>query len=207
MKQSSITDCYALGDVFADNPTSAAAAVYAGGLVGYALIASGGDNPAAGKVAYNFAAGSVTAQSASSSAVYAGGVAGYMASGTLSNNAAVTRGTASGGMTKITLKGGGSGNSYGRVYGGASSSVTTFTNNHALNAMYLGRTTNYYDYSPTYTVVTSGIGASAKNGSDVSIDVLRTSAFWTGTIGLSDTYWNSNGVARGYPALAKVGGQ
>jgi hypothetical protein len=38
------------------------------------------ENPNAGKAAYNFVAGSVTAQSAASSAVYAGGVAGYLVS-------------------------------------------------------------------------------------------------------------------------------
>jgi hypothetical protein len=207
MKRSSITDCYALGDVFADNPTSANAAVYAGGLVGYAQITS---DPADGKIANNFAAGSVTAQSASSSAVYAGGIAGYLESGALSNNAAVTRSTASGGMTKITLKGGGSTTGLGRVYGGAPSSGPTFSGNRALDAMYLGKTADYYDYSPPYAVVSAADDADAtsKEGQDVSIADLRTSVFWdTGGIGFDSAYWNFNGVARGYPALKNAGGQ
>jgi hypothetical protein len=75
--------------------------------------------------------------------------------------------------------------------------------------MYLGKTANYYEYSLPYAVVsaTDGADAASKDGSDVSIADLRTSAFWNTTIGFNSAYWNFSGVARGYPALANVGGQ
>jgi hypothetical protein len=162
-----------------DNGDSAA--VYAGGLVGYVNIASGGDNPNAGKAAYNFAASSVTAQPAVSSAVYAGDVTGYIEAGELTNNAAVTRGTAMGEITRITLKGGDSGNSgLGRVYG---ASAGTAGNNCALKTMYLGQTANYDDYSTA-----SGPGFNSVPV-PATVDVPAHDA------------WDMSGSAQGYPEL------
>ena len=60
-QKSSITDCYATGDVVADNPNSSQAApVYAGGLVGYMQTANA--------VTRSFAAGTVSAKNASTAA-------------------------------------------------------------------------------------------------------------------------------------------
>ncbi|MDR1100469.1 MAG: hypothetical protein LBL28_08325, partial [Treponema sp.] len=74
--RSSISNCYALGDVSADNSYVSASSdtlVYAGGLAGHVDIGSGY------KIEYSFAAGSVTARSAGTggATVYAGGVMGY----------------------------------------------------------------------------------------------------------------------------------
>jgi hypothetical protein len=194
MKQSSITNCYALGDVFAGN-TSATAAVYAGGLVGYTQIASGGDNPAAGTVGYNFAAGSVTAQSAASSAVYAGGVAGYMDSGALSGNAAF------GGA--VTVKGSGT-KMAARVY--AYPAGSGGAHNYAVDTMRI----ESGSYSDLYIVPAyeTGSDGTSPQGATANGSTFRNSGFWTSTLDFNTGTWNMSGVvSRGYPALVNVGGQ
>jgi hypothetical protein len=192
MERSSITNSYALGDVFAGNPTSANAAVYAGGLVGYTQIVSGGTNPDAGKVAYNFAAGSVTAQSASSSAVYAGGIAGYMVSGELSGYAAF------GGA--VTVKGSGT-KTAARVY---AYSAGGGANNYAL------KTTRLYT-AASYTVpgdAATPPTASSMDGANAIGDDFRTRVLWETDLGFSALEWDFFSVwSRGYPTLKNAGGQ
>ena len=86
-QNSSITDCYATGNVTADNPFAANISwLYAGGLVGYMQIS------ADKAVENSFASGSVSARNAntnSSTIAIAGGLVGWRQSGILRNNAAL----------------------------------------------------------------------------------------------------------------------
>jgi hypothetical protein len=181
---SSITNCYALGNVLADNPAGGAAAVYAGGLAGYV------QTDAAKTVQYNFAGGAVTAQSAGNGAVYAGGVAGYKQSGVFSHNAAFGE--------KITVKGGGT-RYKGRIYADLAGAAASA--NHALNAMYLGDDASYYVYAPAYAVAASTDAASA-NGYDATFTAFRETSLWQTTLGFTAPCWNFAGLARGYPHLS-----
>jgi hypothetical protein len=214
-RKSSITNSYALGNVFAATPNGSNVAVYAGGLVGRAYIESGGDNPDAGKIAYNFAAGSVTAQSVSTGVeVYAGGVVGYKYSGELTNNAALG--------DSVTAKGGNS-RTAARVYAYPTSGGGSY--NYAVDAMRIEKSSVYGTYYfpywdgtipepalPYYTVSNSTT-ATAQNGASAAASAFRNSAFWTASsaLGFSTGQWNFGGVvSRGYPALADVvnaGGQ
>jgi hypothetical protein len=205
--RSSISDCYALGDVLADNSydgASSATQVYAGGLAGNVYIDSNN------KIEHSFAAGSVTAQSFGTGAtVYAGGVMGYKwtAAGALSNTAALG--------AAVTVAGGNSTRSAKRVYaymsGGAGS------RNFALKTMRTG-TSAAYNGTPSFSTPTSSDDTS-QHGKDASINDIRKADFWLDTAGLSFNYasggltgisnvWDFAGIAgRGYPLLANAGGQ
>jgi hypothetical protein len=192
---SSITNCYALGSVTADNPNTDNVAVYAGGLVGYVQISLKA-------VSHNFAAGTVTAQSASGSAIYAGGVVGYKASGVLTNNAA--RGLS------VTVKGSDPGKVAARVYAYPASGGGA--DNFALNTMLLQSTDTYYDPRPAFTVSSENNGTAQNGTSKLSSD-FGNSVFWSTTLDFNSvgSYtgtapWDFGGVARGYPALANVAG-
>ncbi|GHV94887.1 hypothetical protein AGMMS50293_12070 [Spirochaetia bacterium] len=208
--KSSITNCYALGNVLAD---SASGAVHAGGLVGYVNIAAG-ETDAAGKIERNFAGGAVTAQSpGSTNTLYSGGVVGYKANGTLSNNAFISRESQ---PVRITAKGGNARN-IGRIFG--ASAGTDPADNFALKTTYLGDDASYYVYAPDYKIAASDITASGKNGLDKTDSQFRTATTWTNAVssdGLGfdavsasnpEGVWNMAGVMRGYPVLTGAGGQ
>jgi hypothetical protein len=199
-ERSSVTNCYALGNVFADNPNSAVAGVYAGGLVGYAQIASGGANPDAGKVAYNFATGSVRAQSAGSGIIYAGGIVGYKASGDLTHNAALGDSvTATGGNDRYVAR------VYARPTSGGGSA------NYAVDSMRIEKSSAYdATYIAPDDEAVSDNGTS-QHGARANGSTFRNPAFWTTTLGFGSAEWNFGSVvSRGHPALKNVvnaGGQ
>jgi hypothetical protein len=196
--RSNISNCYALGDVSADNSAGGSVTlVYAGGLAGHVYIDS--DH----KIEYSFAAGSVTARSAGTGTVYAGGVMGYKrtADGALSNTAALGEGT----TIPTIFAAGGDTRSANRVYayimsGGAG------TNNYALGSMLTGDSSSYYA-AVAVSIPTGDIGANAKNGASTAAAVFRTQDFWTG-LGFDTNTWSFTYLAgRGYPLLANAGGQ
>jgi hypothetical protein len=132
---SSITDCYATGNVTADNPNNNSAALYAGGLVGYMQIA------ATYAVTRNFASGSVSARTNGYSTVYSGGIVGYRNSGLLQNNAALG--------ASVTATGSGShSNRTRRVYGYPNAAVTGISGNYAKDSMRVETSYNYSDSFP-----------------------------------------------------------
>jgi hypothetical protein len=197
--RSSISNCYALGDVSADNSAGGnATQVYAGGLAGHVYIDS------VHKIEYSFAAGSVTARSAGTGAtVYAGGVMGYKrtADGALSNTAALGEGTT---IPTIFAAGGGT-LSANRVYG--ASAGGTCTNNYALGSMRTGTDPSYYAVVAG-SIPTGDLGANAKNGASTAAAVFRTQNFWTSTLGFNTNTWSFTYLAgKGYPLLKNAGGQ
>jgi hypothetical protein len=196
--RSSISNCYALGDVSADNSYDGASIntqVYAGGMAGNDYIDS------VHKIEYSFAAGSVTAKSAGTGAtVYAGGVMGYKwtAAGALSNTAALGAAVTVAGGTTQSAK---------RVYAYMSGGVGS--RNFALKTMQIETSAAY----------TPSSGETLPDGKDASINDIRKADFWLDTAGLSFNYasggltgisnvWDFAGIAgRGYPLLANVEGQ
>ena len=232
---SSITDCYALGNVSADNPNSASTAnIYAGGLVGYAQITAD-TRPVdtdpdlysanAGYIQRSFAGGSVTAQNASSGAgVWTGGVTGYIVSGGLLNTAATGR-NREGGRSSVSAQGGADNGTTirrlaGRIFGeykGAAPAAPSF--NYANAAIFTGTDSSYYAYPPNFTtVVTNGNSepaAATSHGADTTNALFSGSAFWTGTQllfnsednGGNTSAWDFGSVSQGWPVLANVGGE
>jgi hypothetical protein len=206
----SITDCYALGNVIADNPNSSnAAEVYAGGLVGYAQIAAGTPT-GSGVISKSFATGNVTARNASGSAgAWAGGIAGYVDSGTLENCVAAAL-NQNGQEVKITAKGGS--NRYAsRVYGGMTTPSGTplnpsVSNNYANSMLYTGTDASYNVYAPAVAVVGGTPLADSAEGAHATNTNLRSSTWWTGTAGFGAT-WNLGSVGYKWPLLVGVGGQ
>jgi hypothetical protein len=207
---SSITDCYATGNVIADNPNSANANVYAGGLVGYVYIAT--DK----LITTSYAVGSVTAKNAATGAgAWAGGIAGYIMSGPVQNCVAAALNT-NGQDVKITAKGNSSAPSdaatavsAGRVYGGKETSVTV-SDNYANIGIGLGTATGtggYYNFSPTYSLASTGIGAGSLNGANATNADLRGFSWWTGTVVFGTTNWDFGSVGYKRPMLVGVGGQ
>jgi hypothetical protein len=190
---SKIENCYALGDVFADDPYSGGG-IYAGGLVGESISTDG--------VYRSFARGSVTAQTNNSnSPIYAGGLIGALHYGSMENCAALGE----------TMTAKGSNSTYkaaARIYGSPATDIGV--NNRALDVMYL-ETWNAYRYGMV-TPVTPIPNATGPHGADavpgMGSGALGTAAFWTTTMGFNSSTdspagtWNMSGVARGYPRLA-----
>jgi hypothetical protein len=195
LTNSSIENCYALGDVLADKATNSTSSsnsynypLYAGGLVGYVRIKSPNE------IRRSFAVGSVAAHSQDASHyTYAGGIIGRMdTGGTLSNTVAFG--------AKIVATGGGTLGA-ARVYG---SSAGTSANNYALNSMLTGTSPSYDGYVPGSTQ-----SSSSSNGTDVGSGTVKSQAFWIATNpGFSSSCWDFSYLAiRGYPKLKNVGGQ
>jgi len=202
-QMSSITDCYATGDVTADNPNADNAAVYSGGLAGYVQI------DATKAVTRSFASGTVSAKNASSGAgAQAGGIVGYKALGQLSQCVAAGR---PGRQVSVSAQGGN--NRYvGRVYG--QSAGTAPANNYANKAIYIGTDASYYAYPPLFTVVINELtfsptpAAGNENGLTKTNADFSTAATWTNTpLSFLTSVWNFAPVAQGYPKLVNVGGQ
>jgi hypothetical protein len=198
-----ISDCYALGEVFAE-ARYGAVPVCAGGIAGYL----GNDGSVEGTIKNCFAAGSVTAQSAVSGEVYAGGIVGYVASGTSGHpvtvQASVALGTLILAKSDITSP---VSPLAGRVYGHASAPDSTTTNNYGLSTMKKG-TGGYYGVV-TVSPATGGVAA-GPDGADVANDTettttppgSRTPVFWQTTLSFDAGYWNFSGIeSRGYPLL------
>ena len=189
-----IQNCYALGNVLADNPNNIGGNIYAGGLVGNGTY--GGD----ANIRFNFAAGSVTAQTKGTGLVYAGGIIGYRGpSLVISNNAALGESIIAKGSSTLNA---------GRVYRG---SAMTGSINYAYKDMLL--LTDTYDGTATGSTTTS-TNATSTNGHDVTIVELTTPAFWLNPSGLNfnntlggiggiTNTWSFTGIeGRGYPRLA-----
>jgi hypothetical protein len=185
-ERSSISDCYALGNVLAGKSHTGTGLVAAGGLVGAAR------NQTSRTIKRSFAAGSVIAQSASAStSVDAGGVIGRKEQGgALSDTAALG--------AKIAVTGG-SARSAGRVYGYNAGAAAA--NNYALNSILTGDNASYDVYVPG--AVVSSSDATAKDGKDAGIGEVRLRTFWETTLGFTAAAWDFGGVVgRGYPKLA-----
>jgi hypothetical protein len=189
---SSITDCYALGNVFLDSTSSGV--VCSGGFLG----------ASSSPVTRCFAAGSVIAQRSVSLPGYtwAGGFVGQIGTILISNSAALG--------ASVTLTGPGvTTANIGRVYGTTSGTVS---NNHAYNGMKLYYSATYGDPNPTATTPTSSAGG--KDGQDAHLGILRDRTFWETTLGFAAANWSFTTVeGRGYPVLrasasgAIMGGQ
>jgi hypothetical protein len=222
---SSIDNCYALGNVLADKTTGdvstigmgfdRAYSVHAGGLAGYVRITY--NSTQKNKISRSFAAGSVTAQSRATSQypfqhdIFAGGIVGHIsrygkdntaAGGDLSYNAALGAGvTVKGGRARIAV----------RIYTAISPSLQggSSSNNYALDTMEIGSDKNY-DVIFITTTTSNSTEADSVNGMSVSGSVFRNRSFWTSAsyLGFDSDVWDLSTVARrGYPALKNVGGQ
>jgi hypothetical protein len=197
IKNITIENSYALGDVAADDPYSGGD-VCAGGLVGYMDSSAG--------VYHSFARGSVTAQTASGSGVYAGGIVGYRDAGAIEH--CVARGET------ITAKGTNTNRTAARIFAypdiAFSDTNGSSSDNYALNVMYLEAWDAYrYGTIPSVTRTPDAAGPHGANvwpGTTGSMN-LGTANFWETTMGFNTAIWNMIGVARGYPTLAGMGGQ
>ena len=138
-QMSSITDSYALGNVTADNSTSAAAPLYAGGLVGYMQI------NASKAVSNSFARGSVIAQNNGNAAVRAGGLVGFINTGIISNNAALG--------ASVTAKGANATRVAARIYANPATDIGTA--NYARQSMRVETSSSYSDILPPAMVFES----------------------------------------------------
>jgi hypothetical protein len=143
-----LSNCYALGDVFADDTQYA---IQAGGLAGQLK-----DSTIVEKC---FAAGSVIAQSSGSVVIYAGGLVGFVE---YASSAALQHSAALG--ASVTATGGGTRN-IGRVYGTVAG--TTLVNNHVYDGMRLYSDATYRDGSPAELTI-SGQAHDNKDGKDAT---------------------------------------
>jgi hypothetical protein len=183
-----LTDCYALGNVFGEMDGSNAGPISAGGI--------GGELSSA--VNRCFAAGSVIAQMSQNTwKLFAGGLLGHISStGTMSNSAALGQ--------SITLTGPCPQN-IGRVYG-YSDSTTATVNNHAYNDMKFYQSNTYGAGGITPTTPSSNDPASA-NGKDANLGMFRDLTFWQTTLGFSSAVWDfATVVSKGYPRLKNADG-
>ncbi|WP_461257470.1 hypothetical protein, partial [Treponema sp. R80B11-R83G3] len=216
----SINNCYALGNVLADKTSSSAGDIHAGGLVGYISHPNDSSQPVC-NVQYNFAAGSVTAQSVSG-AVYAGGIVGYRSApgtgggGVIQNNAALG--------ASVTAKGSSATRVAARIYGYPSTNIGSA--NYAKDSMRIEKSDVYgtlsFPYwdgvtpssepSTCYKLINTAVAAD-QNGVSVSSSVFNSSNIWTNASMLNfaaatPNPWNFTSViGKGYPTLLNVGGQ
>ena len=203
-----ISDCYALGDVFMNSAT--AGACYAGGFSGTYYTLDGSDRLLT--IKNSFAAGSVTIQSNGTTIVGGGGFIGNMKSthDTLINNAVLGR------SVTITSPASGANRGIGRIWGYGAPIAPDSGNNYAYNAMGLYDSSVYGDPSPAGGVVANGDpdkGQDKKHGADAHFGNFRDRTFWgnaDGSVGLkfnSTTNWDFSTVeARGYPILRASSG-
>jgi hypothetical protein len=208
----SFSDCYALGNVFADKSAGANSELFVGALVG-ALDAFAGQ----ATVERCFAAGSVIVQRHTAGTTAAGGIVGYIPA---SAGFALKSSTALG--ASVTLTGPGTGTGTGTQYIGraagnpASSSITQ--TNYANNGMRLYQDLTYANSRPSEKTPTPTT-VNSKHGADAHAGMFRNPAFWTTGIpgysglGFSATNWDFSLVGlKGYPRLkdsdgAIMGGQ
>ena len=212
-QKSSITNCYATGNVSADNPEETInASLYTGGLVGYIQIDAGK------AVTHSFATGSVSGRNASSISTpsaavnRAGGIVGYRASGLLQNNAALGNSvTVTGGDTTV-----GSGNHVaGRIYGYLLPlfPLNESRPNFAKNSMHVEMSGDYNDFSPEVVTI-SGIQYDySPHGQAIADSSFYSQNVWTNASYLhfdssNISPWDFNTVVgRGYPVLKGLSGQ
>jgi hypothetical protein len=180
-----IKNCYALGSVTVTR--NSPGDISAGGFAGIVMI------PNANVLAHSFATGAVLASSTSTGAVYAGGLVGLRQQGTIQSCAAIG--------PSVTALGGGF-RAVGRIYGYAGSGSASA--NYALNTMTLERDSSTTTLTPV--VQTPNNNVTGQDGGDVFASILRSAYPWTTTMGFG-AEWDMSGVARGYPALAGLGGQ
>ncbi|MDR0443022.1 MAG: hypothetical protein LBH44_06420 [Treponema sp.] len=216
---SSITNCYALGNVEVNKETTTnngGGLVSAGGFVGVLRNSSNAQ--------YCFATGMVTAarRDTGSNYLYAGGFLGLIRTETeptnnFENSAALGK--------SVTAKGGSQQN-IGRIYGGFLNSPTRNANyarddmRIEVSNVYTTISFPYWDGTgtrplPSYTVNPSTTGTTTANGASAAASAFYSSSIWTGSLGFNNDAtnspagtWNMNTVAaRGYPILMNVGGQ
>jgi hypothetical protein len=215
----SITNCYALGVVFADSIIAtggaggAAVNTYAGGLVGLAFYTSnyyGG--PVDLSISRSFTAGAAVAQSSeTNSSVNAGGI--------LANGNYWGQGAYAGqpfGQTdvfncaalgpSVAVKGS-TGRKVGRIFADLANTYTAavIAKNYALDEM---RIESDADYGAMYVTPTYGTGADAtsKDGATVSANTFRNSGFWSASyLDFDPAVWNfSTTAGRRHPVLRNV---
>jgi len=180
----SISNCYALGKVEADNQYYNPVRVYAGGLAGLTDI-SGLDEPDL-QISNSYAKESVIARSAGIGAIYAGGVIGYKSDGSLSNTVAIG--------DYIIAKGMG-GPTAARIYGFFDG--TAPSNNYAKSDMKLFTAASYNADNADIDVINKETGL--PNGADAG--ALTSETVWTG-LGFTPPTWSFNSISIGYPRLA-----
>ncbi|GHV96212.1 hypothetical protein AGMMS50293_25320 [Spirochaetia bacterium] len=224
---SSIANCYALGNVLADDAGGSILGYYvaAGGIVGYANMVSAtvqDDATADGKIKLSFAKGTVSARSNGTVWVHAGGIAGRLSNGTVEFCAAL--------CPSVTMQAGSTTKDLGRIYGTAGSANT---GNYAVDTMRLENggydaifftywdginptapPANYWRYPADADAVVTG-----KDGASVSASAFTSQSIWTSSTYLdfnkvenldkdNNSKWDfSSLVGRGYPLLAGTGGQ
>jgi hypothetical protein len=195
----SLSDCYALGNVFADMPTGYGNSLNVGALVGCVEEKD---------VEHCFAAGSVIAQMNSSRSIDAGGlvgvITGYGLSLFLKDSAALG--------ASITVTGGNP-QRIGRIIGDNEGPVGV-QNNYANNDMRLYYSSTYGSGRPTeIPTVPPGRGSGNEPGLDANTGNFHNPVFWQTTLNFSTTNWDfSEVVSKGYPRLkdsdgAIMGGQ
>jgi hypothetical protein len=206
----SLDNCYALGDVFADNRGAGVNPLQIGGLAGEVESNS--------TVEGCFAAGSVFAQDprspGASVAIYAGGLVGqlYHSTTLLQNSVALG--------ASVTATGPGTVKDLGRVYGRKHTSAAP-ANNHAYNDMKFYQSGIYGAGGITPTTPTS-TDATGADGKDAHPGITHNPAFWSGTavangsggLGFSPTHWiftrvslDDHPILRSSPNGPAMGGQ
>ena len=187
-----IEHCYALGKASGFGPKY----IYSGGLVG--ILQDGNTT-----VQYTFARETVSADSSGSSGpVNAGGLVAYISgsSSKVQNSAAI-------GPSVTVLVSGGSTNA--RRVLGYSGGTGTGSGNFALTTMFVGTGTWSGNPNVTYNTVgleTTPTALTSRDGAGKTLGDFMNTSTWTGLC-FSDSIWNYDGIARGYPTLKNLGGQ
>ena len=191
-----IIDCYTLGNVLAEGSTTTTD-VIAGGITGCNSSAN---------ISRCFSAGTVTALTANTGGtVYTGGILGYQyISGAISNCAALGE--------SVTAMGGGS-RAAGRIYGYPSSNIGS--NNYADKDMLVETSATHNDINPPPFNYSALVGITGPHGASASGSAFKNPYIWEAVLGFNSagTYigtppWDFSSVLeKGYPVLAKPGGQ
>jgi len=220
LRRSSITNCYSLGNVLADNTAAGSGSIRAGGIVGNfyeGLLVNYVAVPCF--VEKCFSTGLVSAQDNGSSSIYTGGIVGYIDStqSTVASNSCNVRDNAALGAS-VTAKGG-STRSVGRVYGGLNpaNTASVISGNYAWNTT---QVLTADTYSGSESSVTVTLDLTSSDGKDTTINQLRTMDFWLDTTGLAFNYdpstggmgivniWDLSTIAgKGHPILRNAPGE
>ena len=185
----SITNCYAEGNILADNPNNSSCELRAGGLVGFMDTGSA--------INHSYARGSVSAQSAGSGTIFAGGIAGVG----ITTNQSITSNAALG--ASVTAKGPGAKN-VARIF--AYPASITNSVNFAMDTMKILSGNEYYSFPPPNTItgslVNSGDGLS-KTDAEFKKTTTWTNATTVTPQGLgfiADFPWNPSSIEdMGFP--------
>ena len=207
MKITSVSDCYALGHVFA-NKTGGSYDVCAGGFFGIS-------DTRAISITRCFAAGSVVAQRGNSYAVNAGGFAGLLAttgSGFSTSDSKINNLQNCAAIGASVTAAGGSPRNIGRFYGG-SESLGTISNNRVYNDMWLFNDTYANRDNPAFVAKPYASDDTGQHGMNASDSDFRRPDIWRNAVpsgtpspfhgmGFSDAVWDFSTVGYyGHPVL------